>query len=897
MQRIIKDDECRIDYLSERTGLKLKEIKGVIDTLRNLKILGDARDLTAFISLVQSRNGSKNILQRYLILEKALIEFLKKNTKISMRELNQNMINVNVEKTAVSDIKNILNYWEIRNFIKKSRIHRETETYSIEIKDRKVITEDIRWRHELAVDTLEILIQLYEKQKDKQTNQEKRDLPVGFSMLELKEKNETSDIFGATKNYEIKEYEKTLLFLNQIKSIQLEGGFMVFYNRLNVEDIDDSIPRFTKENYSKMEMHYMHKIQQIHIVGEYAKLRLKNYKDALSFVDRYFKLPYERFLAKYFPRRKNEISRAVSPKRLKEILGELDVDQTKIVNDGKSKNILVLAGPGSGKTKVLVHKIASLLLLEDIKPEQFLMLTFSKAASLEFKDRAIKLVPEYARFIKITTFHGFCFQLLGQLGNLEKSQNVITDCIKAIKNEEIDITSIENKSVLLLDEFQDVNADEWELIQLIIKKAGNIRVIAVGDDDQNIYEFRKSEDEKMKYETNHHILDFYKTYDATYYPLLNNYRSSSQIVTFNNEILKTIAKRLKTKTLLPVKKDIDSNIKLIRYTSNYLEQSLVDQLIKDNYTGSRAVLVRTNKQALMIQTFLKSAGQKTKLITGLDGFRLSDLHEIRTFTESIKKEKNEAGFILDTVWNEAKKTFQTEHAASIHLETCMDIFSRFEKSYPKYKLLVDWYDYIREIKMQDAIDIDNKAIVIATMHKAKGKEFDHVYLLLENYEFNSAEAKRVLYVGCSRAKESLQLHCNDSFFDEFKNTSLQRIHFEGITKQPSSFEIVLSHEEVKLGRFMKDFIIDRISKIRSGESMVSYYKIYPEKEYVGIANMYGREISLCSDGYLKNKHKPFLNNDYQLINGSVEYLVYWYHKETDREYKIVLPRLLYRKKT
>ena len=61
-------------------------------------------------------------------------------------------------------------------------------------------------------------------------------------------------------------------------------------------------------------------------------------------------------------------------------MGELDIDQRIIVDDNKSDYILVLAGPGSGKTKVLVHKIASLLLLEDIKPEQFLMLTFSKAA-------------------------------------------------------------------------------------------------------------------------------------------------------------------------------------------------------------------------------------------------------------------------------------------------------------------------------------------------------------------------------------------------------------------------------------------------------------------------------------------------------------------------------------
>ncbi len=167
------------------------------------------------------------------------------------------------------------------------------------------------------------------------------------------------------------------------------------------------------------------------------------------------------------------------------------------------------------------------------------MLTFSKAASLEFRARARKLVPEFSGLIKITTFHGFCFQLMGQLGDLKKSENVIQKCITAIKNEDIDISSIINKSVLLLDEFQDVNTIEWELIQTIINKAGNIRVIAVGDDDQNIYGFRGS--------SNKNMIEFKETYNATQYSLIKNYRSSPQIVQFNNELLKNIPNRLKLK--------------------------------------------------------------------------------------------------------------------------------------------------------------------------------------------------------------------------------------------------------------------------------------------------------------------------------------------------------------
>ncbi|WP_298898195.1 RecQ family ATP-dependent DNA helicase [uncultured Psychroserpens sp.] len=884
LQRIVKDEECRIDYLADRTGLSLYDIRDVIDILRSLNILGDAKDLTAFINLTQSANSSIKVLERYRKIEIALQEYITKNIKISMRQLNQNLIDEGVEKTSIDAIKNILNYWGIRNFIQKNRIDREHDLYEIKIKDANDLKEDIRWRHDLALDTYELLEKFQLEQKDKQVSQNKKDLPVSFSMLELKNSNQ---FLGKIKEEDIKRYEKTLLFLNQIKSIKLEGGFMVTYNRLNIEEIDSSIPRFTIENFKKMDDHYHHKTEQIHIVGEYAKRRIQNYESALAYVNDYFSQPYEEFLAKYFPRRKKEISTPLTPNRHKEIIGDLDTDQTKIISDGRSNNILVLAGPGSGKTKVLVHKIASLLLLEDIKPEQFLMLTFSKAASLEFRARTRELVPEYSGLIKITTFHGFCFQLMGQLGDLKKSENIIKDCIEAINNEDIDISSIINKSVLLLDEFQDVNDMEWELIQTIIRKAENIRVIAVGDDDQNIYGFRGS--------SNKNMLEFKETYNATPYSLIKNYRSSSHIVKFNNELLNRIPNRLKTQVLEPIDKHSTSKIKLIRYNTSYLEKSLADKVIQEDLSGTRAILVRTNKQALMLRTFLNEAGQKTKLITGLEGFSLDHLFELRTFTDDLKLKKNDAGIIFNNEWIEAKNKFKSEHNSSIHFDICLAIIEKFELNYDKQKQLVDWYEYIREIKMEDAINADADAIIIATMHKAKGKEFDHVYLLLEDYNFQNTESKRVLYVGCSRAKLSLQIHCNTSFFDNFNTDKLSITKFEGQTKQPYHFELILGHKDIYLASQKYYKTIHNINTLKSGDQLINDSVQFSDNVAIGLAKQDGGNVLLFSKHFMTNKHDVFVKDGYKLSNGSVEYLVYWYDSNEDKEYKIVLPKLRFDK--
>ncbi len=130
--------------------------------------------------------------------------------------------------------------------------------------------------------------------------------------------------------------------------------------------------------------------------------------------------------------------------------------------DNETKYIVVAAGPGSGKTRVLVHKLASLLLMEDVKHEQLLMVTFSRAAATEFKKRLLKLIGNAANYIEIKTFHSYCFDLLGKVGSLEKSDEILKKTIEKIKNREVESSRI-TKTVLVIDEAQDMDEDEFEL--------------------------------------------------------------------------------------------------------------------------------------------------------------------------------------------------------------------------------------------------------------------------------------------------------------------------------------------------------------------------------------------------------------------------------------------------
>src|SRR5512147_2356204 len=91
---------------------------------------------------------------------------------------------------------------------------------------------------------------------------------------------------------------------------------------------------------------------------------------------------------------------------------ELNPEQREAIEYGEGP-LLVVAGPGSGKTRVITERIVHLLHhVPGLQPEQILAVTFTEKAAGEMKSRVAKALPSLESSPHISTFHSFCYEVL-----------------------------------------------------------------------------------------------------------------------------------------------------------------------------------------------------------------------------------------------------------------------------------------------------------------------------------------------------------------------------------------------------------------------------------------------------------------------------------------------------
>lgn len=795
--------ESRVDYLADILGLTKSEVVSAVERMRQEGILADTKDVSAYLNDTgESENRSRLLLRRFTRLERYILDHITDGAlRISCKQLNDDAQKNGITTATEKDIRTLLYFLTIKGYTRKN----EDAAHNIELTRQADMQSTIR-RFEKRLNICTFAVEWLYRQAQNTTLEESKKNGVQFSVVELLNdlKAQGQTFFESLDDLQLEDVEESLLYLSKIGALKLEGGFLVLYNAMNIRRLKDSKLRYKQEDYRMLNEFYRQKIQQVHIVGEYANLMVRDYDAALQYVHDYFQMDYKAFVQKYFKgERVEQIERNITSKKYEQLFNQLSKKQMQIISDKESRVIVVAAGPGSGKTRVLVHKLASLLLLEDVKHEQLLMLTFSRAAATEFKQRLMGLIGNAAHFVEIKTFHSYAFDLLGRIGNLEDAKDVVGRAAKMISEGEVEPNRI-GKTVLVVDEAQDMSSEEFALVRALMSVNEEMRVIAVGDDDQNIYEFRGSDSNYMR-----QLLADDK---STFVEMTENYRSTQHVVAFANAFVKGIHNRMKQTPILSMSKD-EGTVVVTHHASHIMFQRVVSDLLRQRNSGTISVLTHTNEEAVILVALLRKHGLRSKLIQSMDGFRFWNMAEVRLFLKYIERDTH-TPIVTDEVWNEAKrKTFQAYATSSSlpYLKRCIELFEKINKA----KYLTDFKELVFESTTEDFCDTSDADVVVSTIHKSKGCEFDDVYMLVSQPQHVTDSEMRSYYVGMTRARKRLFIYTNSTLFDRLPAD----IHQVDQTPYvfPDEVMLQLSHKDVNLGFFKSRK--KEILSLRSGEKL------------------------------------------------------------------------------
>ena len=812
--------ESRIDYLADILGLSKRDVISSVERMRQEGILADTRDISAYLQdISDNQRKPQQMLENFAKLEKYILEHIPdESLQITYKQLNDNAVHDGINTSTEKQIRTLLYFLVVKGYTHK----KEDGSHNLVITRDKDI-ETIIKRFERRIEVCRFIIErLYSLVKENDSEEK----PLQFSVVELLNdlKSNHQSLFSDFSSLQLEDVEEALLYLSKIGAMKLEGGFLVLYNAMAIKRTKELRLRYKQEDYRMLNEFYKQKIQQIHIVGEYANLMVRDYNAALQYVQDYFQMDYHRFISKYFKgNREAEIERNVTPSKYRKLFGMLSKRQKEIIDDHESRCIVVAAGPGSGKTRVLVHKLASLLLLEDVKHEQLLMLTFSRAAATEFKQRLMQLIGNAAHFVEIKTFHSYCFDLLGRVGNLDEAGDVVKQAAEMIKNGEVEPNRI-SKTVLVIDEAQDMSKDDYALVTALMKANEEMRVIAVGDDDQNIYEFRGS--------NSLYLYELAQTEHSRFFEMTENYRSFLHIVEAANGFARNIRQRIKSAPIISMSQE-DGEVRIVKHPYEiqekrvYMYQPILEDVIRlqtsnnqkatdgssDKKNETISILTQTNEEAVIMLALLHSHGIKAKLVQSMDGLRFWNLAEVRYFLKKIDQSLKEtkSPIIPDDIWETAKHQTYQKYASSLALQYLHRSLQIFEQT-NRAKYYSDLKEFVFESSVEDFCDITESDIVVSTIHKAKGHEFDHVLMLITHPEHPTDEILRRYYVGMTRAKQTLTIHTNGNLFDTLHTA--QHLYDTQAYDEPNEIVLQLSHKDVNLG-FSKPHK-DTILSLRSG---------------------------------------------------------------------------------
>ena len=523
-----------------------------------------------------------------------------------------------------------------------------------------------------------------------------------------------------------------------------------------------------------------------------------------------------------------------------------NLEQIKIYEQPKNIHINVLAGPGSGKTHMLTMRCAQLIYKEHVEPSHLLVLAYNRAVVVELRNRLNALfsrlgMSRIANQLNVYTFHAMAKKCMGSKLNNIKTELWEGAFLNYLQNNENDFRAhMPQIEFVLVDEFQDITKTRLQSLLSIHNIFPDAKFFTIGDINQSIYGF----DRVPKDQWGHKLpitpkeyaqaLNPQPYYDKLYSTLnpirltmFTNYRSYQSILDKSKEFLPLGANVPKSASSIMEYEPHEQYV--YEYTDkqwfNELpsivawaeEQNEFSATIEDNdrlrklrHISTIAVFFRSNNEVYRGYSKIKSRVPKGVririqgeslcelwrerevyyLISTLLKYpnQLVDFHNNKTangIREFIKKKMVESPswdtFMLDVTYTlalnyiESIRTDYESHTWKDMADYIKEIASRDDGG-QVYKI----YDnYRHERILQD----EKLTIVLTTMHKVKGLEFDVVIttpsfsnlplifhrkyvagkepVAMEDDFADMEEENRLMFVAYTRAKKRLYIFKGD----------------------------------------------------------------------------------------------------------------------------------------
>ena len=662
--------------------------------------------------------------------------------------------------------------------------------------------------------------------------------------------------------------EKALLFLDEHHVIKLEKGLSIFRQAMTLRVLDEAKgKRYSGRHYAPLQDHYNQRVCQIHAIGRYVDKARNSLDGGRRYIQNYFMMPSAEFRRHYFGGDPKMLERATSRESHEAILESLRNDaQEEIVAAPRDRNRLVLAGPGSGKTRVVVHRCAYLLRIERIHPERILVVCFSRAAMHELRTRLRDLVGDLARQVAVHTYHSLALSLTERSMAARADaageehidfDGIIEEANRRLRGEE-EIVGVEPDELrdrllagfeyVLVDEYQDIDARQYELITHVARRAGEdddqdrrATILAVGDDDQSIFEWRDANVQFLR--------RFEKEFNADRYFLVENHRSTQHIVDASNSMIEHNRNRMKVRhpirvnakrageqpggewqlldpvtrgkvSLLEVK-DVGEQAQSVLAEVERL-RSLNPSLDWQDF----AILARNHSQLATARLLFERSGIPVRRVLpdGLPPFRrlrefkrlfdhLKQINEV-----SIPQVRKQLARISGTrsIWTAMSNRILTGLEIEFGEEACLavDVAEALHRSLA---------DHQRSRLVGDGV-------LISTVHSAKGLEFPHVLVLGGGWNGNNnmrmaeangestEEERRLYYVAMTRARKTLTLiQLQDESLPFAREFNRQNMCRRKIDVAGSELERLAQFRYTVLG--MKDLYIDFAGKKPKGHKI------------------------------------------------------------------------------